>query len=306
MRGLLAELALRSKLREESGVSVVELDRLSRTLMRDASGMWTAPRSSAVDARLELSFPEAFYQSCFEVEDASFWFRHRNECIFTSLSRWAFEGPLLDVGGGNGAVSASLQHRGIPTVLLEPGIDGARNALRRGVADVVCATLEGASFEPGSFGAAGLFDVAEHVEDDVELLRSVHRVLRPGGVLSVTVPAHPWLWADEDVEAGHFRRYTLASLRTLLERASFEVRYETYMFAPLVAPIFLLRTVRHRWFRRPRAVVNETSTRQHTPPSLARSALDLALGREAGWIRAGKRVPIGTSCLVVATAGRPS
>jgi SAM-dependent methyltransferase len=291
-------LAPGRELRKEARVGAPSLDRLSATLTKDPSGIWTV-RGVAPE---KVSFPDAFYQACFEIEDHSFWFAHRSECIFRALARHPFEGPLIDVGGGNGAVSAALQRRGVRSILLEPGEDGARNAVRRGLPDVVCATLEQAGFAPGSFSAAGLFDVVEHVADDVGILRAVHRVLRPAGILCLTVPAYPWLWAAEDEQAGHHRRYTLASLRRVLGEAGFAARYETYMFAPLVAPIFLLRSLRHRFLPRSEAAVNEAATRQHTPSLLARRALDAILRPEARWIAGGRKVPIGTSCLVVAIA----
>ena len=67
---------------------------------------------------------------------------------------------------------------------------------------------------------AGLFDVLEHIPDDAGSLGGVHRLLAPGGGrLYLTVPAYPWLWSPEDELSGHCRRYTLAGLRRVVERA---------------------------------------------------------------------------------------
>jgi SAM-dependent methyltransferase len=186
--------------------------------------------------------------------------------------------------------------------VLEPGVVGARNARSRGIRGVVCATLEQAAFAPGSFGATGLFDVVEHVEDDVGLLRSIHQVLRPGGIVCVTVPAYEWLWSAEDEHAGHFRRYTLASIRRVLERASFAVQYETYLFAPLVAPIFVLRSLRHRLFGEPPSTKDASAAREHDPSPRARALMERLLAPEPRLIREGRTIPVGTSCLVVAAA----
>ena len=276
----------------------VELGRLSRTLTKDPSGIWTVAGANAA----ALSFPEHGHGACFDLEDRSFWFEHRNTCIRAALASHPFEGPLLDIGGGNGAVSKGLQRLGLDTVLLEPGAEGARNAQKRGLDDVVCATLEQADFEPASFGAAGLFDVVEHVEDDRGLLRATRRVLRTGGVLCVTVPAFRWLWSAEDELAGHFRRYTLAQLRAVLESASFEVAYETYFFAPLTLPIFVARSLRHRFLDRSSATVEQGAAEQHLPSPIARRVIDGLLDPEVRMIRRGRRIPVGSSCLVVATA----
>jgi SAM-dependent methyltransferase len=279
-----------------SGPRGLDLGRLGRGLAQDANGIW---RARAERCR-PLSFPEDGHDACFQIEDDSFWFAHRNACITAALARERFDGPLLDVGGGNGYVSQALERSQIDTVLLEPGAQGACNARRRGLRNVVCATLEDAEFEAGAFGAAGLFDVAEHVADDEALLREVHRILRPGGVLCMTVPAYRWLWSDEDELAGHHRRYTLRLLGAVLSRCAFDVRYQTYFFAPLTAPVALLRSLPHRLRRRSAATVEQGAARQHVPSPLARRAIDALLAPELRRIRAGRRVPFGTSCLVVA------
>ena len=274
-----------------------DLGRLTGALARSDDGIWR----SIDDAAETLSFPEDGHDACFRLEDESFWFAHRNACIAGALLRQGVDGPLLDVGGGNGAVSHALEQHGIRTVLLEPGPDGARNARRRGLRNVVCATLQKAAFEAGSFGAVGAFDVIEHIEDDDALVREVHRVLRPRGVFCVTVPAYRWLWSAEDEVAGHHRRYTLPRLHAVLSRCDFDVCYETYFFAPLVVPVFLFRSLPHRLHKRATTAVDEGAAKQHLPSPMARRVMDALLAPELDRIKAGRSVPFGTSCLVVAT-----
>lgn len=281
-------------------MSTDEHPRWARNLERGPDGIWCALSSRGEPG--SVSFPEDGHDACFLLEDDSFWFAHRNECIARALAQRAFSGPLLDVGGGNGAVSAALERRGVPTVLLEPRASGARNARRRGLTNVVCASLRQAAFEPGTFGAVGLFDVIEHLADPAALLADVRAVLRPSGVLCLTAPAYSLLWSAEDELAGHHRRYTLGQLVNVLREASFEIRYRTYLFAPLPLPIFLLRSLPHRFQRRSRATVERSSVHDHLPSRPSRRLAELLLAVERGAIRAGRSIPFGSSCLVVATA----
>jgi SAM-dependent methyltransferase len=268
----------------------VDLGRLG-SLAQDAAGIWR-PRASQTSP---LSFPADGHDACFALEDSSFWFAHRNACITAALERAQVTGPLLDIGGGNGAVSQALERARIETVLLEPGDAGARNAHRRGLRNVACTTLEDAGFTDGSFAAAGLFDVAEHVSDDTALFRETRRVLRPRGILCVTVPAYRWLWSDEDDVAGHHRRYTLATLCAALD--GFAIRYQTYLFSPLVVPVLVARSLRRG---RSQAAVEHGAETQHRTSPVVRRLVDAALAPELRAIRAGLRVPFGTSCLAVA------
>jgi hypothetical protein len=52
-------------------------------------------------------------------------------------------------------------------------------------------------------------------------VREVRRVLRPGGNFLVAVPCDPRLWSAHDEAVGHVRRYTRATLQSLLTRGGF-------------------------------------------------------------------------------------
>src|SRR4029077_8056724 len=73
------------------------------------------------------------------------------------------------------------------------------------------ALLVQATIDAPPFGAVfdivGAFDVLEHLPDDPGALGPITGMLRPGGRLVVTVPAHTSLWSHVDVAACHQRRY---------------------------------------------------------------------------------------------------
>ncbi len=81
----------------------------------------------------------------------------------------------------------------------------------------------------GEHSAAVALNVLEHVEDDVHALRSVAALVRPGGAVVLIVPAFPFAMSRFDRRIGHFRRYTVASMRAALEGAGLRVDQVRYI-----------------------------------------------------------------------------
>src|SRR4029079_8386649 len=54
-------------------------------------------------------------------------------------------------------------------------------------------------FERNGYDMVALLDVLEHVPAAIVSLRAIHRRLKPGGALLLTVPANPWMWSAHDV-----------------------------------------------------------------------------------------------------------
>ncbi len=271
----------------------LDLAALAPGLEQRDTGLWFARR------RVVVSYPEQGNAACLAVEDGSFWFRHRNRCIVSVVSSFGCKGTMLDIGGGNGYVAKGLAAAGIECVVVEPGIDGALAAHRRGIAQVICATLEDADLPVGCAAAAGMFDVLEHIEDEQSALRHVHRLLRPDGHVFVTVPAYPLLFSNDDKAAGHFRRYTRASLARSLSGAGFRVVFSSYIFSPLPPLVFLLRTLPSRLGWR-QGVDAERDAAEHAPQGLAARLVDRLLDAEYRRLALCRPIPFGGSCLAVA------
>jgi len=258
-----------------------------------SDGIWRSKRANPV------SYPEGGHAACFQVEDDSFWFKHRNACISSLVSRYPPRGPLVDIGGGNGVVSMALQQCDVETVLIEPGALGAHNAKLRGLKHVVCATLEDVQLPVRSIAAFGLFDVLEHIENDGAFLDTLHTALIDKGRLFLTVPAFNFLWSEADVLAGHYRRYTRAAIIKLLQKHGFVIDYSTYLCAPLPIGILLFRTLR----RKAQPCTDnqcDASTDHQLPRGPLGSALKTALRFEHRLIKSGRRIPFGSTVLVAA------
>jgi len=274
-------------------VTYVDLTELAPGLRTLGSGLYASPRGESV------SYPEAAHEGCFELEENSFWFLHRNAVLLAAVRAWPPPGLLVDVGGGNGFVSKALEEAGWEVVLLEPGADGTKHARARGVGSVACATWDEAGFLPATLGGVGLFDVLEHVADARALLRSLEAALMPGGRLYLTVPAHPWLWSEADRHAGHFRRYTRQSLEAELVAAGFAIERLTHFFSFLTLPILLGRTLGGA-FRQP-SDLQARALEEHRPEGTLTKAMVTSLCRlELELLARGRTLPVGSSLLAVA------
>ena len=272
-----------------------------RLRLTDYSNHWQQSEDSVWhNTELEvISYPSDGNDSCFRIEEDSFWFRHRNQVICSLASSFPPDGVFFDVGGGNGFVAKALQDQGQTTVLVEPGGQGVANAMKRGVINVVQSMWSPQTVNAGVAAAVGLFDVVEHIEDDLQFLQGVHETLTPDGLVFITVPAFTLLWSSEDVHAGHFRRYRLSQLRALLQKAGFRIEFSSYFFCPLALPIFLLRSIPSFIGLRTK-VDSATTTKEHAQNlGLVGRIMGRILAWEASRIAAGKSVPFGSSCLIV-------
>jgi SAM-dependent methyltransferase len=136
---------------------------------------------------------------------------------------------ILDAGCGSGGTTSYLRRFGRVT-----GVDLAPEALalaRKRCLDRLARSSVGAlPFQDGSFDVVTSFDVLYHlnVDDDLAALGDIHRVLRPGGVALIRLPAFDWIRGAHD-EAVHTRhRYTRDELSEKLEDAGFRLEHATY------------------------------------------------------------------------------
>jgi SAM-dependent methyltransferase len=199
---------------------------------------WTCSKASAV----RISYPDLAHERYARLEAASYWYKHRNRCLAKVIGRFTPIGPILDVGGGYGFVSWGLTQAGYAAIVLEPRTGACAVASERGL-PVIQGDFRTARARSGALDAVALFDVIEHIEDDGEVLRDIRDALSDDGYVYLTVPSYPLLWSNADVAAGHYRRYTPATMSRLLDSHGFQVVFMTSLFSVLTAPLFVLRTI---------------------------------------------------------------
>ncbi len=243
-----------------------------------------------------------YYREYRQVEDVHWWFVGRRRILLQVLDRYlgsngSHERRILDVGCGTGTMLTYLAAFG-----RTEGVDIDEEAIgycrERGLQNVRLGEAANLPFADGTFDLVTALDVIEHLEDDVAALREVGRVLRPGGYLLVTVPAHMFLWGDQDEVNMHRRRYAAAELRQRLTAGGFGVLRLSYMNALLFPPIALIRFVR-RMEHRLRPTIPHRSDFRYPAPRPVNFVLGHVFGVEGSILRRVD-IPFGVSIVALA------
>jgi SAM-dependent methyltransferase len=201
----------------------------------------------------------------------------------------ALPGPeVLNAGAGAGTLTLKLVDAGLRVTSVDASpelCDWVRAALRARGAEAGNPVLRGdaarMALPDAAFDAAVSAEVLEHLDDDAAALAELARVLRPGGLLLVTVPANPYRYDWTDRWAGHRRRYDAAALEARMRAAGFaEVRVQGWGF-PLTG--LYHRQVYRRALRR-RLEAGGGRAAGGPPPRLVARAVRAALEIDSAFV----------------------
>lgn len=254
------------------------------------------------------SYDPRFFPELAEVEDQHFWFRTRNQVIARLVEqvtdRWPDSYRVLEVGCGTGNVLRALEKacpRGqvFGMDLFAEGLAFARTRTSR---PLVQADVGQAPFG-AQFDLIGAFDVIEHLADDVNVLRSLHRMLKPHGLLFLTVPASRSLWSYFDEVSHHRRRYEPDELRRKLSDTGYRVEFCS-PFMAATYPLF--------WCKRRMRLSRGNTSSEFPEKKRARTAKELRiipgvngllrflLTQETRFLKSRVELPFGSSLVAVA------
>ena len=228
-------------------------------------------------------------------EDRHWWYRGRRGVLERAIAdlRLPARARILDAGCGSGRNMVEFARHGIVTgIELSPTSVGL--ARERAAGEVVEGSVLEMPFDADAFDFAASLDVIEHLQDDLQALRELRRVVAPGGALLVTVPAYQWLWSGHDEINHHHRRYTRRSLQRAGEQAGWQQVRTTY-FNSLLLPAAILLRVLDRFSRK----TTESSLDLWVPPEPLNWLLERPLALEAALIARGGRIPAGLSLMAV-------
>jgi hypothetical protein len=128
------------------------------------------------------------------------------------------------------------------------------------------------------------------------------RVLKPGGLLVMNLPAYEFLRSEHDVAIHTKQRYTRGRLRDMLREAGLQIHSLTYRNT-LLFPVAAVVRLAKKLFR-PRPA--EARSDLKPLPRVLNGALTVPLWVENRLIRLGVRLPFGLSVYCTATKAVPS
>jgi SAM-dependent methyltransferase len=257
----------------------------------------TVPCSPEVPDRGLPQLDDAYFDVMATQAQVHWWYRARRALVAELLAgRVAPGARVIDVGCGTGDNLGALEEivgRTVVGVELSPY--AVRHAPRTAAGDVRVGVsrAEQLPFATGSADLITSMDVIEHL-DDAAALAEYRRVLRPGGLALLTVPAYPWLWSHHDDWAAHLRRYTRRTLVDAVTQAGLRPLRTTYFNSFLVPPAAVMRRTPVR-----RLITVEQDEVGASSPFVDRVMTTLARA-ERGWARRGRRVPFGLSIVTLA------
>ena len=236
----------------------------------------------------------AEYETMYQCEDAYWWYVGLRDLILSQIARFSRGRrnlSILDAGCGTGKLLEVLN------AFRAYGVEFSSAALpflrRRGLNSIVQASVCKIPFPDNRFDVVISMDVIYDVEapGDQIALQEMSRVLKPGGMLLLNVPAYEFLRSRHDAAIHTKQRYTRARLREMVRQAKLRVKMITYrntFLFPFAASVRLAQ----RLCRQP-TTVRQSDLRPL--PGLLNRALTQLLFVENRLLHCGLRFPFGLS-----------
>lgn len=240
------------------------------------------------------------YETFARLEDTHFWFVSRRRIFFALLDKLLGgrnDLDILEVGCGTGGLLGPMQRYG-RVHGCDIDFESMQWCQNRGFSRMLVGSGYELPYQDHSFDLIGLFDTIEHIPDQDRALAEMHRVLKPGGLLFVSVPAYQFLWSQNDRIAHHFRRYTRGGLKRVVRRAGFEPLRTTYfntVLFPLILPAVMWQKLLDKLGKLPEGY-NNTSV----PVSRPLNRLFTALMSSERLLLRHLSLPFGHSLITVA------
>ncbi len=190
------------------------------------------------------------YERLAAAEEQGWWFRglHANLIAAYRSAGSPSRPALLDAGCGTGGLLARIGDALPQARRFGLDLDALAAAIARaksGAAVAIGSTMD-LPFAALSLDAIFSADVLCHKGvDPPDALRSIHRCLKPGGVVILNLPAYPWLLSGHDRAVDNVRRFRRSEVVALLAAEGF-TQIRTRYWNSLLFPLMVLQRVTHR------------------------------------------------------------
>jgi SAM-dependent methyltransferase len=241
---------------------------------------------------------QEFAREYSDIERWHWWFRGRRKIFESVLRRELAQGEsrrILSIGCGPAEGLQWLQpFAGVGGMAAGVDVELLHARRRPGGIQFAIGSMHRVPLKPASFDVVLALDVLEHLDDDAAGLREAVRLVKPRGLLMITVPAMPSLWGKQDVISEHRRRYTRRTLKALFDAVALRgcrVHYFNSVLFPAVAAV--------RWTRRAVGRLgDEHSDFDDSHPGLVNETLERLFASERHLIG---RVPMPLGVSLMAT-----
>lgn len=243
---------------------------------------------------MDIEYGQAYRQ----LYERHWWWRSRTELVVETLRRLQPQGgwkQILDIGCGDGLFFDRLAEFG-EIEGVEPAVELVSPTNPHRSLIYTCPFDE--NFQPRKqYSLILMLDVLEHLENPVAALGHMLSLLRPDGVILLTVPAFMALWTNHDVLNHHMTRYTKRRFQELAREAGFQILEERYLYHWTFPVKLGVRTVEH--------ILHLKPTPAKIPANWANEALFWISRMEQKTLSAW-HMPFGSSLMIVGSRGNVS
>ena len=238
------------------------------------------------------------YENIYKNESRHFFYVGNHNTVLSLLSRY-LKGKdknkikILDAGCGTGLLAQKMKIFG-RVVGIDLSLEAIKFSKIRGV-EVKKASVTSIPFPENTFDAVVSIDVLYHqdVDDVQKAINEFYRVLSPGGLLILKVPAFNWLRGNHDITVHTKHRFTTREIEKKLKKSNFKIKKITY-YSSFLLPLAIIRRVIDTV-----SGSKESHSDVEMPNRLLNSFLILLFKIETIFLRFGE-LPFGLSVLVIA------
>lgn len=165
------------------------------------------------------------------------WFR--NTLLINEIKKIKSKGKVLDYGCGNGNLLIRLAALNYDCLGIDPSVYSIKNLNQKITTQKIrkIKTQVGSEKElvkyKNKFDIVILGESLEHIKNDKRTIEKLYRTLKPKGTCVISVPAYMSRWTKADEYAGHYRRYDMKELTTLVVNSGFKVNKVYYWGFPV-------------------------------------------------------------------------